>query len=292
MGDADFPIPIAHPDSVIPLLNTGSSLFVGGIWGSVTSGQTCMASDGERFLWSADGLQVIYSQGGKFFVQSARGFVNEIRTYPLVAAGRSAAPWVVVAQVEMKLLMGIVAGASGVGFAVVVGTEIAEFVGENRDNFAKLEKQLEIVLRAREILKAHCPVLYDKVFTAVLKQVYKDVKGNIPDGVTPEIVFFGVGVVIGSVGKKLTQGKFSWFALIFVIVEQLVIRLTIGVVPQAMKITEGEYRKMADEIVRQLQTAGVAIQDGDVRKIMEEVQQHPDEVKQAFDLMKDAFGKK
>jgi hypothetical protein len=292
MGDADFPIPIAHPDSVIPLLNTGTSLFVGGIWGSVTSGQTCVASDGERFLWSADGLQVIYSQGGKFFVQSARGFVNEIRTYPMVAAGRSAAPWVVVAQVEMKLLMGIVAGASGVGFAVVVGTEIAEFVGENRDNFAKLEKQLEIVLRAREILKAHCPVLYDKVFTAVLKQVYKDVKGNIPDGVTPEIVFFGVGVVMGSVGKKLTQGKFSWFALIFVVVEQLVIRLTIGVVPQAMKITEGEYHKMADEIVRQLQTAGVAIQDGDVRKIVEEVQQHPDEVKQAFDLMKDAFGKK
>jgi hypothetical protein len=70
--------------------------------GSVTGGQNCIAADGERFVWSADGLQVVYSQNGQFYLQSARGFINEIRTYPLVAAGRSAEPWVRVAQVEMK----------------------------------------------------------------------------------------------------------------------------------------------------------------------------------------------
>jgi hypothetical protein len=185
--------------------------------------------------------------------------------------------------------MGIVAGASGVGFAVVVGTEIAEFVIENREDFSKWEHQLEVVLKARAILKEHAPVLYDKVFNSVLNQVFKDVKGNIPDAVTPEVVFFGVGVVIGSVGKKLTEGKFSWFALVFVVVEQLAIRLTIGVVPQAIKITEAEYRKMADEIIGQLRKAGVTIQDADMRKIVEEVQKNPGEVKQALDMMRDAF---
>jgi hypothetical protein len=286
---ADSPIQIPHPESVIPLLDPATSYFIGGIWGNVTGGQTWIASDGERFVWSADGLEIIYSQDRKFFVQTPRGFANEVRTYPLVAAGRSAAPWARVAQIEMKFLMGVVAGASGVGFAVVVGTEIAEFVIENRDEFAKWEHQLEVVLRARAILKDHAPVLYDKVFNAVLNQVFKDVKGNIPDAVTPEVVFFGIGVVFGSVGKKLSEGKFSWFALIFVVVEQLAIRLTIGVVPQAIKITEGEYRKMADEIMNQLRKAGVTIQDADMRKIVEEVQKNPGEIKQAFDMMRDAF---
>jgi len=289
MGKDDFPLQIVHPDTIIPRLNTDSSLFIGGIWGSVKSGQTWMASDGERFVWSADGLQVIYSQDGKFFTQSPRGFINEVRTFPLVAAGRSAAPWVAIAQTEVKLLMGIVAGASGVGFVVVVGTEIAEFVVENRDDFSKWENQLEVVLKARAILKAHAPVLYDKVFNAVLLQISKDVFSNIPDAVTPQVVFFGIGVIIGNVGKKVATGKFTWAGLIFVVVEQLLIRLTTGVVPKAIKITETEYRKMAEDIIKQLRTAGVSIQDGDIRKIVKEVQDHPDEVKKAFDLMKDAF---
>jgi hypothetical protein len=291
MGKADFPLQIVHPETIIPRLDTQTSLFVGGMWGSATSGQTWMASDGKRFIWSADGLQVVYSLDGKFFTQSARGFVNEVRTYPAVAAARNSQFWATAAQTEVKLLMGIVAGASGVGFAIVVGLEITEFVVENREDFSKWENQLETCWKARAILKVHCPVLYDKVFSAVLNRILKDVWANLPDSVTPQVVFFGIGVIIGSVGKKVASGKFTWAALIFVVVEQLAIRLITGVVPQAIKITESEYRKMADEIIRQLQTAGVALQDGDMRKIVQEVQDHPDEVRKAFDLMKNAFEK-
>jgi hypothetical protein len=292
MSNDDFPIPIAQPEAIIPLLNTQTSLFIGGIWPAATAGQTWIASDGKRFIWSADGLQVIYSRDSKFFAQSAKGFINEVRTYPAAAAGRSAAPWIVVAQTEMKLLMGILAGASGVGFGIVVGTEIAEFVGENAEKFKDWEKKFEVVLKARTLLKTHFPVLYDKVFNAVLNQIYKDVKHNLPDSITPQVVFFGVGVIIGSIGKKLAQGKFSWFSVIFVVVEQLCIRFILGVAPEAIKITESEYQKMADEILTQLRKAGVAIQDGDIRKIVSEVQQHPDELKKAFELMRDAFAKK
>jgi hypothetical protein len=120
------------------------------------------------------------------------------------------------------------------------------------------EHQLEVVLKARPILKTRAPVLYDRVFSPELSQVCKDVKATIPDAVAREVVFFGAGVIRGSVGKKLTQGKFSWLALVFVVVEQLLIRLTIGVVPPAIKIIEAEYGKMADEIINQPRTAGVA----------------------------------
>ena len=81
MGNADFPIQIPHPDSIIPLLSTDSMLYIGGIWGSVKSGQTFMASDGERFVWSADGLQVIYSQNSNFYTQTAE--VSPTKSVPI-----------------------------------------------------------------------------------------------------------------------------------------------------------------------------------------------------------------
>ena len=72
-----------------------------------------------------------------------------------------------VAEVEMKLLMGILAGTGPLGFALVVGSEIAEFVVENRENFGKWRDQLKAVLTAREYLKKYAPTTYDKLFNAV-----------------------------------------------------------------------------------------------------------------------------
>jgi len=283
------PRALPNPDVILPRLNTGTTLYLGGIWGHVKSGQTWLASDGPRFVISADSMSVVYALNGKIYVQDSRGFAGEVTTYPFVAAGRNAKPWVEIAQVEVKLICGIVAGSSGVGFVVVIGTEIAQFAVENRDNFGKWHRQLSAVLRARAILKQHAPVLYDKVFDAVLHQIYKDVKGHIPESVTPEIVAFGVGVVVGSVGKKLAQGKFSLLAVIFVIVEQLAIRFSLGVLPGAIKITEDEYRRMADQIVSQLKAAGVTIHDADIRKIVDEVRRHPAEIRKAFEEMKGEF---
>ena len=286
---ANAPVLVPHPEEVLSRGDTATFLNIGGIWGQVKAGQTWTASDGPRFVFFASSISVIYAQKGRVLAQASQGFVNDIRMFPAESAGRSARPWVQIAKVEVKLMCGVVAGASGVGFAVVIGSEIAEFVVENRNNFNKWHGQLTAILRARTMFKTHAPVLYDTVFNAVLSQVYKDVKGHIPEAITPEIVAFGVGVVIGSIGKKAAQGRFSLFVVIFAIIEQLAVRFTISLVPGAIKITEEEYHKLAEQIVSQLRTAGVSIQDADVRKILEEVRQHPAEVKQAFDLMREAF---
>ena len=85
MGNADTPVLIAHPETIVPNLDTATTLYIGGIWGTVQSGQTWIASDGKRFVWSADGLQVVYSVNGKFFAQGSQGFINEVRTHPFIA---------------------------------------------------------------------------------------------------------------------------------------------------------------------------------------------------------------
>jgi hypothetical protein len=283
------PVLVPHPEKVMPLLNTKTVLNLGGIWGALSSGQTVMASDGRRFIWSADSMTVVYSQQGKFYSQTAKGFAGEVRTAPMVQAGRSARFMARVAEVEIKLLMGIVAGASGVGFAAVIGTEVLEFVVENRENFNKWNGQLQAVLKARSFLKIHTPVMYDKLFDAVLKQVYRDVKGKLPDAVTPEIVAFGVGVIVGSVGKKVAAGRFSLLVVLFAVVEQLAVRFTLSVMPGALTLTKEQYAKLAEEIVRKVREAGVTLEESDAKRIIDEVQQHPKEVKQAFEMLKSAF---
>jgi len=286
---ADFPVPIAHPETILPLCNPHTVLHIGGIWGQIEAGQTVMASDGYRFVWSADSLTVIYSLKGKFYGQNSKGFINEVRTAPIIEGARQAEFMAKVAEVEMKFLMGIVAGSSGIGFAIVIGVEVSEFVVENRENFGKWKNQLEAVLKAREYLKKYAPTIYDKLFNAVLNQLYKDTKAKIPEAITPETVAFGVGVVLGTVGKKMAKGKFSILALVVIILEQIVIRFLLNVGPEAFKLTANEYKQMADEIIKKAREAGVLLQEGDVKKIIEEARQHPQEIKKAYDMLKGAF---
>jgi hypothetical protein len=286
---ADFPVPIEHPETVLPRCDPRTVLHIGGIWGQIRAGQTVMASDGFRFVWEANSTIVFYSLKGKFYGQSAQGFINEVRTAPAIVGARRAEFMAKVAEVEMKFLMGIVAGSSGVGFAIVIGVEVTEFMVENRENFGKWKSQLEAVLKSREYLKTYAPTIYDKLFNAVLKQVYKDTKAQIPDAIAAETVAFGVGVVVGTVGKTLAKGKFSVLALVFVILEQIVIRFLLNVGPEAFKLTANEYQKMAEEIIKKAREAGITLQQGDVKKIIEEARQHPQEIKQAYDMLKHAF---
>lgn len=289
--DPHDPKPIPNPETLIPMLNTRTTLYLGGFWGEVRSGQTWLATDGERLIWSADPSMVIFSIKEKFFVQTSRGFRGEVTTYPFVEGGRRAEPMRKLAELEMKLLIGIVAGSSGIGFAIVVGTEIFSFVVENRTNFEKWKRQLGTILEVRAFLKLHAPTLYDKVFDAVLQKVWKDVKSQVPNAVTGETVAFGVGVIFGSAGKAAAKGKFSLLGVLVVILQQIVIRFSLNVAPQALKLTADEYAKLAAEIIGNLNQAGVVITDADVRKIVEEVEKNPRQIKEAFDKLNAVFDK-
>jgi hypothetical protein len=288
---ADFPVLLRNPETALGRIDSRTFLHVGGIWGELKGGQTVNASDGPRFIWSADSLTVIYYQRGKFYVQSPKGFIGEVRTAPAVEAGRRSQFMARLAEIEMKLLFGILAGSSGAGFALVIGTEVAEFVVDNREDFEKWQRQLGAVLKARGYLKRFAPTLYDKVFDAVLHHLYRNVKSEIPDAITPEIIAFGVGVILGSVGKKMAQGKFSVLALVFVVLEQFFVRFSLSVVPGAFKLSANEYNRLAAEIIKKMQEAGVTIHEMDVRKIVEEVRLHPAEIKQGFQMLKEVFEK-
>jgi hypothetical protein len=268
-------------------LDPGTVLYAGSTVGQVRSGETWTVSDGPRLVWSADSRRVIYSQRGKFYEQSSRGFEAEVRTSHAVEGGRRAEFMARIAEVEMKFLMGVVAGSSGLGFAAVVGPELAMWYYRNRDNFEKWQRQLDSVLRVRAFLKKHTPTLYDRVFNALLRQYLS----KIPDAITAETVAFAAGVILGEVGEKLAAGKFSILWLVWAVVWQIGKRFVLDVSYPAYKLTEDEYRKLAQEIISKLREGGVTIDQATVKKIVEEVKHHPKEIKEAFDMLRGVFGK-
>jgi bifunctional DNase/RNase len=46
---------------------------------------------------------------------------------------------------------------------------------------------------------------------------------------------------------------------------------------------------MAQEIIAKARSAGITISEADARKIIEEARTHPREIKQAYDMLHDAF---
>lgn len=281
----DFPIAIPNPAQFMRRLDPKTSLAAGGMWGTLRSGQSVVAADGTRFIWSADGQTVIYSISNRFYGQNAAGFLGDIRTAPAPIGARRAVFMAKVAEVEMKLLMGIAAGASSVGFAAVVGTEILGFAIENRDNFTKWIDQFIAVLRARRMLKNIAPVLYDKLFNAVLAQIWRDYRREFPEAITHEVVAFGIGVIIGTLGKKIASGKFTLLGVLFVVFEQLAIR-SLSITPDVLKLSRDRY---ATELVAKLRQSGITIDEKEILQILDEIKRHPEEVRQALEVMRQAF---
>jgi hypothetical protein len=49
----------------------------------------------------------------------------------------------------------------------------------------------------------------------VLKQVWHEYQRELSDVMSVEVVGFGVGVILGTVGKKVAAGRLSLLAVIF-----------------------------------------------------------------------------
>jgi hypothetical protein len=284
------PFPEPHPEALVKdwLALVGTKVpvngpYIGG-WPPIEAGQTWLAPDGQRFVCFASSFDITFYVNGKFFHQNPAGFIDEVLTYPYYAAGKASAWLATVAEFEMKVIMGIIAGASGAGFFAIVGTEVAEFYKQNRKNFGKWSRMLTAVMEVRATLKRIAPTLYDKVFNAVLLRLL----GKIPEGV-PEAVAFAVGVILGHAGKALWKGKFNEFSVLMEVLKQLVLRFVTSVAPVAAKLALADLQKFEADFIQTMKDEGVSISSADVKQIGEEVQKHPREMKEAFDKLKTAF---
>ena len=282
-------------------LSSQSKLFLGGIWGSVESGQTWLATDGKRSVISADSSTVTYvltsvthpARNNKFFIQSSIGFRGEVTTYPIVEAGRRAAPMARLAELEMQIMIGIFAASSGVGLAAVIGTDLVDFCLKNHGNFGKWSKALGACVAVREVLKRHAPTLYDKLIEAVLIAAGVGVSEslrNIPEAAVSDSKLMGrfIGALIGKLGKKALSSRLSALSVIWILLSTVATK-SLGAVPGALRLSLDERAKTADAIVTELRRSGVVLSADDARKIVDEVAAKPKEIRASLEQLKSAF---
>jgi hypothetical protein len=288
------PLRIPSEDVEDMIAPEGARLNIGGIWGDVVRGSIWRATDGNRFVMSACSTDVVYYLKGAFYYQTAPGFIGEVTTYPFVEAGRRSAFLVTVGECEMKLLMGILAGASGVGFVIVVGTEVLEFVVEHRDDFSAWNHAFWVALDVREKLKAFAPTLYDKLFTAIFKRFVGDVWSQLGTATTPEIISFMVGVILGHSGHALTEAAEAGsvvapIVILGIILDAMLKRLVLSVIPNAISITSKQYSDIAKDLLARLKESGISLSNDDMVKILHEVQENPEKVKSALARLRETL---
>jgi len=298
MNDTPTALSADQVNHIIP--TNDSELMIGGIWGVAKKGQTWMATDGVRVvLWAGySGVYYVLMNdrspwNGTVYVQSPKGFIGEVTTFPLIEAARRAAPLAKLAEYEMQFLIGICSCVSGVGFVAVMGTDALKFILENKDNFAKWSKAISAGVTARDILKQHTPMLYEKILDGVLLSVWASlpsIGGNLPDAVAkdPKIAARGAGVIVGKLGKKAMAQRLSVLSVVWTILWTVLVKAASSI-PGALKITASEQQQRAVELVSTLRKVGVHIHDEEARKIIQEVTRNSEKVREALRNLKESF---
>lgn len=300
------PIELTKKQIASITLDPAFRVRVGGIWGWIEGGKNYRTHMGKVLVLEASNLQVFFlvtegTKKNRIYAQPTTGFIGDIRSYPATKAGLKALGMAKLAVLEVNLILGVVSAVSGVGFVVVLGTDILQFMINNKQNFPKWRGAISAVLRVRKRMKQLAPTLYDRVFDAALlaawRGVYatlgiagKELPGNIPDSAAndPKIVGRGLGAIVGKVGKNMLAQRLTVLSVIITLLLQIIMG-ALKAVPGAVKISVDKRKITAKEIIDSLKKVGVSIRNRDVQAILDEIEKNADGVKALLLDLQKAF---
>lgn len=278
------PLILHDPKELLQLIkDPGKPFYIGGIYNqTVSAGDLVPAVDGYRLILSAYSYQVIFSQNKNFYAQTGQGFTSDVIYAPISRAGKKAQRLI---ALELKIIMGIIAGSNLVGFFLVIGEEAIELIYEHREDFKKWAPLIFRIMGIATLIRTYIPTLYHKVFKLVLQKVSKDVFNKIPESIKVEHVYFAVGVIIGETGTKGLQGKFSFAGLILVVIKQIVTRFALNVTPEAFIKNIKEYENHIMLSIMSLKDSEIVLTKDEAKQIAIEMQNHPSEVKIIYNAL-------
>jgi hypothetical protein len=192
-----------------PPFSKGTHLHIGGIWGDVRAGDSWKTGDGLRFVLCADSSNVYFVKDGVLWGQRAEGFIEDVRFAHAPQVVRSTQGMAIFIEAEMNFIMGIVAGLSGAGFALVAGAGIAEFVTKTRAELPKWYKAIATLLGEWDTLKRYAPKTYDRILAptvyAFLKQVAKELPAAVAS--SPTLIGKCAGMILGGILSTAVRAR-------------------------------------------------------------------------------------
>jgi hypothetical protein len=143
------------------------------------------------------------------------------------------------------------------------------------------------LILTRKVMKKAMPTLYGKVWRAVVAKVGSDFENKLGESIKAESVFFAIGVIIGSVGKNLIKEIFSKLALLLIVLEQIVVRFLLDIVPADINKNFGEYQKHISLTLLKLKESGIIVTEYEVSLIYQEIKTHRKEVDLMYKILTD-----
>ncbi|MEM9501380.1 MAG: hypothetical protein AAF941_05990 [Pseudomonadota bacterium] len=269
-----------------------------------TAGETWEAVGGKRLIlsarqWSVNAGGKIKPAGvvyfmqatsrtksrkiGEVYQQSRAGFVGDIFDAPIEIAGKRLKSTQVLAEMEVNLLLGIVTTVVPAVWWIDKGLSATEWIVFNRKKFPTWIAAIKLILKARRILKTHCPTLWDKIVDAALLGAWKgtkafvamfgeDIAGNIPEAAIADEgkLAKATGGLVGKLGTEAVRGRLSALKVIWIVLKAIATHAALST-PGAIKITYKEKKDAALKLVESLKRAGVALSERDAAKVIDEV---------------------
>jgi hypothetical protein len=261
------------------------------VWGEVKAGETWLGPEGKRFILTATNPLIFYMSytTGKVYVQSTRGFLDDVNAFVFNEVGRKGELIVTLAEFECGFAAGIAAALYTPAFVAVLASEAFGFYAENRKEFPRWRRILAASVDADDTLATYAPTLRRKVYYVLFIDFLKDIAPyGIPSGAKhPDKVGFWLGVLVATLGKKIYERRLvSWKTLLF-LVEQVILRTLQGL-PSAAKDFEAKLKQSPDQILETIQAAGGTLTPEDIRAIHTEVTSHPRELLEAVKMVVEA----
>lgn len=260
-----------------------SKLSIGGVFIDAKQGQVWIDDKGQRRLIIhilGSGV-VIFVKNNKPYVQTPVGFRADVGIGAIAAeVTKRTKGLVTIIEIEVAFFKGLFSAISLPAFLLITGIDIFQFVMENKKNFPKWKKAMLGLIQARKVLKAHAPTLYDIVFYTVLGEFSK----RLPDVIEAKDYAKLIGILVGSLSKKLIAGSLSIINVLLKILEKVTI-LIAKEFPQTIPKTGSEYKQNILLLINNLKELGVKITPEIAQKIVDEYKANPLKIKNAFNYL-------
>lgn len=195
----------------------------------------------------------------------------------------------------MQFLVGAVAGTGWLGLASVIGVDILEEIvtGKKRKATGDLVKVLRIMSKTRKRLQNFAPtlesVLFDLLWFSLLQGQFQHILPAM--GNDPKVASRAAGTIAVQLGQQALDSRLTVTSVLWSMFMQFSIKMTTSI-PSAAKSTVDQFKNTNDEfnnnLSNVLQSVGIILSEDEKKKIIEEIEANPNEIKNTFcDLLKE-----
>lgn len=298
--------------------NTSNVLRINNfIWSNtpIRSGSTFLTSQGRRLVLTVNTSRVIYvlldNIGGRknrVFVQTAKGFINDVVMYPFEESGKKLQTIKRIAEYEIHVIIGILSVVNWSGFVSVAGVDATQFIFNNKKKIAYWPHLLQSCLKADASFKKYAPTLRNKLIYSTLLVALEgsefalshggDIAGSLTQKAIQDEHVAGraMGIITGKLSLQGLNGRLSAMSASWALLST-VASSTLSVIPGAASDVIKKTNSLAiqdkvaigKELIVLLADSGISLNQREAEAIASEVLANPDKLVSTLTMLATTF---